>query len=323
MFEGKKILVTGGTGMIGIPLVKKLVERGGVAIKVASLDKDPKRRIKGVEYVTDVDLTSSIFNCMNLLHDIDYVFHLAGIKGSPKMCAEKPASFFVPLLQMNTNMMEAARRMKIKRYLYTSSIGAYTPANTFYEDDMWKGFPSKRDKFAGWAKRMGELQAEAYAIQYNWNVVSIVRPANVYGPFDNFDSENGMVIPSLIARATKENPLIVWGNGSVVRDFIYADDVAEAMIKVFERAYPYPVNLGSGEGTSIGTVARIIAKEMDIDIKFDPTKPSGDQTRLMDIARMKKLGANPKTSIEEGIKKTIKWYSENKIIGRYNAFKHQ
>ena len=109
------------------------------------------------------------------------------------MTAQKPASFFVPTITFNTNMMEAARRCKVKKYLYTSTIGVYAPAEVFYEDDVWKTFPSPNDRFAGWAKRMGELQAEAYAIEYGWKDIAIVRPANVYGPFDNFDPTNAMV----------------------------------------------------------------------------------------------------------------------------------
>ena len=132
--------------------------------------------------------------------------------------------------------MEAARRCGVDRFLYTSSIGVYSPSEIFHEDDVWNTFPSPNDRFAGWAKRMGELQAEAYAIEYGWERISIVRPANVYGPFDNFDPGSAMVIPSLINRATSgENPLLVWGDGSQIRDFVHADDVARGMLVVVEK----------------------------------------------------------------------------------------
>ena len=118
-------------------------------------------------------------------------------------------------------MMEAARRNKVKRFLFTSSIGVYAKSKIFNEDDVWKTFPSENDKFAGWAKRLCELQAEAYAIQYGWDGISIIRPANVYGPYDNFDTNNAMVIPSLIKKVTtSKKKLDVWGDGSTVRDFI-------------------------------------------------------------------------------------------------------
>jgi GDP-L-fucose synthase len=195
-YEGKYVLVTGGTGMIGTSLTNYLVNKGA-RVTVASLDKDAKISKKAVHII--IDLTK-FDNCMTVCDGMDYVFHLAGIKGSPKMCKEQPASFFVPTMMFNTNMMEAARRRNVKRFLYTSSMGVYSPAEEFKEDDVWKTFPSEHDRFAGWAKRMGELQTEAYRIQYKTDMFRIVRPANVYGPNDNFDPNNAMVIPSLVAR---------------------------------------------------------------------------------------------------------------------------
>ena len=317
MFKGKNVLVTGGTGMIGIPLVKILLERDA-NVTVASMDEDKQRMVNGAEYeladLTDINI------CEDLCQGQEFVFHLAGVKGSPKMCAEKPASFFVPLLQFNTNMMEAARKAGVKRYLYTSSIGVYHPENILKEDVMWKKYPSDNDKFAGWAKRMGELQAEAYKIQYGWKEICIVRPANVYGPFDNFDPENAMVIPSLIARSEKENPLSVWGDGTPIRDFIYADDVANAMITIFEKEIFQPVNIGSGTGVDIYTIANLIAKNMNVKIEWDISKPKGDPIRLMSTIRLNTVGFKPKFSLEEGIQKTIEWYKNNKNIYRYNVF---
>ena len=188
-FEGKRVLVTGGTGMIGRPLVERL-QAEGAAVRVVSLD-DPSRAPDGVEFA-QLDLTD--FNCcMDAAGGMDVVFQLAGIKGSPKMAAERPASFFVPTMMFSINMMEAARRQGVERYLFTSSIGVYAPAETFHEDDVWKTFPSPNDRFAGWAKRMGELQAEAYGIEYGWDKVSIVRPANSLVAAGIFDQISGMV----------------------------------------------------------------------------------------------------------------------------------
>ena len=196
-FKNQSVLVTGGTGMIGRQLVDLLVERGA---KVYVVSLDPPRGLpEGVMYKL-ADLTD-FSACQEVCEGMDYVFNLVGVKGSPKMCKEQPADFMVPMLQFNTNMMEAARRAGVKWYLYTSSVGVYHPAEVFKEDDVWSTFPSDNDRFAGWAKRIGELQAEAYSIQYGWDCVSIVRPANVYGPYDNFDPENAMVIPSLIRKA--------------------------------------------------------------------------------------------------------------------------
>jgi len=321
IYKNKKILVTGGTGLIGRPLVEILIKKGA-KVRIASLD-DSSRAHPEAEF-KKVNLTR-FENCLKVCEGMDFVFHLAGIKGSPAMTAKKPASFFVPTITFNINMMEAARQCGVKRYLYTSTIGVYSPAEVFYEDDVWKTFPSENDKFAGWAKRMGELQAEAYKIEYNWGDIAIVRPANVYGPYDNFDSDNAMVIPALIKRALGgENPLIVWGDGSQIRDFIHARDVAQGMLLALEKNIKKPINLGSGVGTSIKEIVEIITNNMKEKPKvvWDTSKPSGDKKRVMDVSRAKDIGFYPAISIEEGIQEVMNWYQKNKNIvdKRYNIF---
>jgi len=321
IFEDKKVLVTGGSGMIGLPLVKMLLERQA-NVFVVSLD-NLARIPKGAD-LQCLDLRN-LDNCLRVCEGIDFVFHLAGVKGSPDMTRKKPASFFVPTLMFNTNMLEAARICEVKRFLYTSTIGVYAPAEIFYEDDVSNTFPSENDRFAGWAKRMAELQIEAYKIQYNLNNFVIVRPANVYGDFDNFDSDNAMVIPSLINRAHKENPLKVWGDGSAIRDFIHADDVARGMLIVLEQMPDKPVNLGSGVEYSIKELVSLIINNLEEKPKiiWDISKPSGDRKRLMDISRARALGFEPQILLEEGIKRTMAWYQElgHLIKGRYNVFK--
>ena len=322
-YKNKNVLVTGGTGLIGRPLVEMLVNKGA-KLTVVSLD-DSSLAPKGVIFVK-ADLRE-FTNCINVCKDKDIVFHLAGIKGSPALNQKQPASFFVPTITFNTNIMEAARRQEVSRFLYTSTVGVYGPAEVFHEDDVWKTFPSKNDRFAGWAKRMGELQAESYKIQYGWDKISIVRPANVYGPFDNFDPKTAMVIPSLINRALSgENPLIVWGDGLPIRDFIYSKDVAEGMMLAVEKGINVPINLGSGSGVTIKEIAEVIAKNIPggpIEIVWDKNKPKGDSKRLMSIERAKKLlGFKPEYSLEIGVKETIEWYVKNKssLGKRYNAF---
>ncbi len=322
-FRNKKIVVTGGTGLIGRPLVEKLVEEGSEVV-VVSLD-DPSRAPKGVTFI-NADLRE-FSNCLKVCKGKDIVFHLAGIKGSPVLNQKQPASFFVPTIAFNTNMMEAARRQKVSRFLYTSTVGVYAQAPVFHEDDVWKTFPSENDRFAGWAKRMGELQAESYKIEYGWDTISIVRPANTYGPFDNFDPKTAMVIPSLIHRAMSgENPLTVWGDGSPIRDFIYSKDVAKGMMLAVEKGINVPVNLGSGTGVTIKQIAEAIVNSLPngpVKIVWDKSKPKGDAKRLMDIKRAKKLlGFKPTYSLEKGIKETIEWYVKNKgnLDKRYNVF---
>ena len=166
---------------------------------------------------------------------------------------------------------------------------------------------------------MGELQAEAYRIQYGWDTISIVRPANVYGPYDNFDPENAMVIPSLIKRILDgERPLTVWGNGEAIRDFIFSEDVADGMLKVVEKNFNLPVNLGSGKGF---TIKELVDKSCEV--IWDKSKPTGDRKRIMDTQRARnELNFIPATSLTEGLEKTINWFLKNhkSYSDKYNSF---
>jgi GDP-L-fucose synthase len=200
----------------------------------------------------------------------------------------------------------------------------------FREDDAWSGQPHEADRYAGWAKRIGELQIEAYKREYDWCPIAIVRPANVYGPGDNFDPKTAMVIPALIARvAAGERPLTVWGNGKVVRDFIYADDVARGMLLAMALAADgTPINLGSGEGISIGRVAEAIVAQGDDppEIVWDTSKPSGEDARVLDTRRaQERLGFSCLYSFEEGIERTVRWYraGHRHAAGRYNVFSEE
>ena len=306
----KKVLVTGGTGMIGRYLVDRLLQKN-CKVTVVSLDTATDLP-ESVQFMK-LDLTS-LDNCIKACQGQDYVFNLIGIKGSPKMSRERPASFMVPMLMFNTAMMEAAMRCNVKWYLYTSSVGVYHPAEVFSEDDVWKTFPSENDKHPGWAKRIGELQADAYRIQYGKDNISIVRPANVYGKWDNFDPENAMVIPSLINRIVSgESPLTVWGDGTPIRDFIYADDCAAGMVHMVENGITQPVNLGSGKGISIKQLAEAVRDAYDkkVEIVWDTSKPAGDAKRLMDTSRAEGCGFLCSTELEDGIAETLEWYRNN------------
>jgi len=293
-FKDKNILVTGANGMIGRALVKLLEKESPKNITTADLP----------EY----DLRSRT-DCSFLCHGQDYVFHLAGIKGSPQRCMESPASFSVPMIQFNANMIEAAYEENVEWFLYTSSVGVYHPAEVFIEDDVWSTFPSENDWYAGWAKRIGEMNVEAYMKEYKWDKCSVVRPANVYGPNDNFGKWS-MVVPSLIKKAMENEVLSVWGDGSPIRDLIYADDVARGMIHMVKNKVTEPVNLGSGTGVTIKQIADIVANYFNIDIEWDITKPMGDMKRLMSTERAESYGFSPKVSLENGIIKTIQWYKE-------------
>lgn len=320
-FDGRNVLVTGGTGLIGRQIVDVLCHVGA-KVKIVSLD-----RIKVNEQAEHVlgDLTSFEF-CKDITKDMDFVFHVAGIKGSIGITKTKPASFFVPLLMMNTNVLEACRINKVQKVLYTSSIGAYASAEVFKETENLDGPPM--DMSPGWAKRMAELQIQAYKIQYNLDNFSIVRPCNIYGPGDSFDPNSAMVIPSLMYRIYhKEDPVVVWGNGSAIRDFAYSGDVAEGIIlALYYGTKSQFVNLGSGKGYSIKELVEILNNFIDFNYKFDTTKPSGFPKRIMDISLARKLiHYDPTTILLDGLKKTWNWYVENQdeYLRKKNYFKEE
>ena len=310
MFKNQKVLVTGGAGMIGRQLVDLLLEKGA-KVTVADLN-EPTDLPQGVDFIK----TNLLYfdQCQNICKGQDYVFNLVGIKCSPKVTMEQPADIMGPMMQFNTNMLEAAMKANVKWYLYTSTVGVYTPAEIFYEDDVWKGSPSPNDWYGGWAKRMGELQCEAYEKQNGEGKCSIVRPANVYGPYDNFDLKNAMVVPSLIRKASENDVLEVWGDGSPIRDFIHAKDVARGMMFAVENKITKPINLGSGNEVTIGQVAELVAKHFNKPIQFSPEKPSGDAKRLFSMERANSYGFYPEISIEEGLEDAIEWFILNKDL---------
>ena len=304
MFSDKNILIAGGEGLIGKQLSKLLIDKGAI-VKIVDKKTD-----------TEMDLTS--YNkCLDACYDMDYVFNLLCIKGSPKIMKERPASHLVPMLRFNTNLMEAARVSKVKKYLFSSSVAVYEPNNSFIEDNVWNTFPSPNDRFAGWAKRIGELQAESYEIEYGWEGISIVRPGNTYGPYDDFESESAMVVPSLIKKLLNDKKVNLWGDGTNIRDFAFSRDIAKGMILVMEKSLgaTNPINLGSGIECSIKKLVSLILSNIKIKPKifWDKSKPSGDKIRVMNIDRAKSLGYKPNISLEVGLKETIEWYINEKL----------
>jgi len=318
-FSEKNVLVTGGSGLIGRQVVDILCD-ADAKVKIASLDKIEVS--DKAEYVLG-NLTSFEF-CKDITQGMDFVFHVAGIKGSVEVTKAKPATFFVPLLMMNTNVLEACRINQVQKVVYTSSIGAYASAEVFKETENLDGPPM--DIFPGWAKRMAELQIQAYRIQYNLDNFAVVRPCNVYGPGDNFDPENAMVIPSLMHRIYhKEDPVLVWGDGSAIRDFAYSRDVAEGIIlALYYGTGSGFVNLGSGRGYSVKELVETLSSFIDFNYQFDTTKSSGFPKRVMDISLAREIiHYNPTTSLRDGLKETWDWFIENQdeYLKRLNYFK--
>lgn len=313
-YQGKKVLVAGGTGMIGTCMVRRLLEEN-CDITVASLESEKYAKTlfgSSIRFI-QIDLTD-LNNCLSVTKGKDIVVNLLGIKGSVGIGQSKAASMLVPMLRFQTNLMDASFRNDVTNFLFVSSICVYPQSNKpKNEDSAWDGQPKQNDRIPGLAKRIGEVQAESYFLEHNWRAVKIVRPSNVYGPYDDFNPKTAQVIPALIAQMIRgENPLSVWGDGSAVRDFIYVDDVVRGMLLTLAKAPPCtPINLGSGKGVTIkkvvDTIANAVPKKPKI--RWDTTKPTGDPVRILSVKRAKTLlHFQAKTSLEEGIKKTVEWY---------------
>ena len=286
----KSALVIGANGMVGTALMKVL-GRSKTYFK-----------IKGVDIETDMTIKSNT----EIIKDYDHIYHLAGKKGSPQTARERPADY-LPMLQFDANIIEAVGKYKPEWFLYTSSIGVYPPMEVYEEDKVWHEVPSENDKIPGYIKRMGELGCYAIRATYGYENISIVRPANIYGPNDNF-GKNSMVIPALIKKGHEDDVINVWGDGSPTRDFIYCEDVARGMLHMVENKVNDTVNLGSGEGVKISDIANTIGRHFDKEVKYDTTKPNGDMKRLMSMKRANDYGFKPTTSLDDGIQKTIDWY---------------
>ena len=288
--KNKSALVIGASGMVGTALMKVL-GRSKTYFK-----------IKGVDIETDMTIKSNT----EIIKDYDHIYHLAGKKGSPQTAKERPADY-LPMLQFDANIIEAVGKYKPEWFLYTSSIGVYPPMEVYEEDKVWHEVPSENDKIPGYIKRMGELGCYAIRATYGYENISIVRPANIYGPNDNF-GKNSMVIPALIKKGHEDDVINVWGDGSPTRDFIYCEDVARGMLHMVENKVNDTVNLGSGEGVKISDIANTIGRHFDKEVKYDKSKPNGDMKRLMSMKRANDYGFKPTTSLDDGIQKTIDWY---------------
>jgi len=206
-----------------------------------------------------------------------------------------------------------------------STIGAYASAEVFNENE-YSILSEPMDMYPGWAKRMAELQCEAYLKQYGQQYYSVVRPCNVYGPGDNFDPDNAMVIPTLMSRiANGDKPVRIWGDGAAVRDFLYSRDAAEGCIlALYHGTRGSFVNLGSGKGYTIRKLVESLREFLEFEYEFDVSKPAGYPRRIMDAKRAKDwIGFEASTTLIEGLKKTWAWFMENRqeYLGRKNYWK--
>lgn len=320
MFSNKNVLVTGGTGLIGRPLVRMLLE-SGAHVRVAALDI-PTDVIVGPEYFNG-DLTSSLF-CDEITKDIDFVFHLASPKGSKAYAKSKSSFFYVANILINTNIMEASKKNGVSRFLYASTMHVYSKDNKssddvliFKEEDAstdncWGGRPYIPNHASGlWAKRMGELQLQTYLDEFGWKNVAIVRPTTVYGPYDNFDKESCFFIPSIIQECMAATDGVNIVNKGYGRDFLYCDDAAYAMMLAMEHCcFGAPVNIGCGQVHMVDDVVKCVLDILNKECSIRHQNEYNEKT-MLDITKIKKVGFEPKFSLYDGLKNTIDWFQES------------
>ena len=305
----KRITVTGGAGFLGARVVEKLRAAGAKEVFV------PRSR--------DYDLTDmAAVKRMYADARPQVVIHLAAVVGGIGANRANPGKFFYDNLMMGAQLMEEGRKAGVEKFAAVGTICAYPKFAPvpFKEDDLWNGYLEETNAPYGLAKKMLLVQAQAYRAQYGFNAIYLL-PVNLYGPGDNFNPESSHVIPALIKRFSAaagagEKEVTVWGTGKATREFLYVDDCAQGVCLAAARYdKPAPVNIGAGFEISIKDLAGVIARLTGFGgkINWDPSKPDGQPRRMLDTSRAQaEFGFKAKTHFEEGLKKTIEWYKENR-----------
>jgi len=316
-WTGKRVLITGGAGFLGSFVVDKLRERGCREIIVPRSSKCDLR---------DRDAILSLYRKVRP----HIVIHLAAVVGGIGANRANPGRFFYDNAIMGIQLMEYARQFGVKKFVAVGTVCAYpkfTPL-PFKEDDLWNGYPEETNAPYGLAKRMLLVQAQAYRAQYGFNAIYLL-PVNLYGPGDNFDLETSHVIPALIRKCVeaKENgqrEIVLWGDGSPTREFLYVEDAAEGLVLATERYNgDEPVNLGTCEEISICDLAEMIAAEVGFtgDIIWDRNKPNGQPRRCLDVTLAKKMfGFEATHRLRDGIPKTVASFIASRTCLREISF---
>ncbi len=303
-----RILVTGGHGFLGKAVCKRLSEDGyNHVIAIGSEHYN----------LTKEDAVKKLFDEKG---PFDIVIHLAAALGGIGLIKEHPGKIYYENMIMNLLMQEKSRISNVSKFISIGSSRAYTEgiALPFKEEDLWKGYPEKTMAPYSLPKLSMLAQSQFYKLQYEFNAIHLIFP-NLYGPGYNIKSENPHVIPSLIkkfirAKKDQEKEVIMWGSGNATREFLYVDDAAEAIILALKKYNESePLNIGFGEDITIKSLAEKIASILGYkgEIKWDKTKPEGQLKNVLDISRAKKtIGFSAKTSLDEGLNKTISWFSK-------------
>jgi GDP-L-fucose synthase len=308
-FRNKRIVVTGGAGFLGSFVVEQLRARGAGDVIV------PRSR--------DYDLVD-MAGVRKLYDDArpDLVIHLAAQVGGIGANRKNPGKYFYDNLMMGVQLIEEGRRRGLPKLVATGTICAYPKFAPvpFREEDLWNGYPEETNAPYGLAKKMLLVQSQAYRDQYGFNSV-VVFPVNLYGPRDNFDYESSHVIPAMIRKIedairANQSEVVLWGDGSPTREFLYVEDAADGILAAAERYDgSEPINLGSGHEIAIRDLAALVGRIMDYQGRFvyDTGKPNGQPRRQLSVERAARLlGWRAQTSFEEGLKKTITWWRQQK-----------
>jgi GDP-L-fucose synthase len=305
----KRICVTGGAGFLGTHLIANLRSKGAKDIFIPTYEKYD---------LVDRDAIARLLEDSNP----DVIIHLAAHVGGIGANREHPAEFFYDNLMMGVQLLHQAYERGVDKFVAIGTVCAYpkfTPV-PFSENDLWIGYPEETNAPYGLAKKMLLVQSQSYRAQYGYNSIFLL-PVNLYGPGDNFDPRSSHVIPALIRKCVeaKENgddQIVVWGDGSPTREFIFVKDAAEAIALSTERYNESePVNIGSGFEISIKDLAEKIARMTGFEGKlvWDKSKPNGQPRRALDTSRAtEKFGFTATTDFEEGLQETIDWYLNNR-----------
>jgi GDP-L-fucose synthase len=303
--KSDRIVVTGGAGFLGSFVLEKLKARGYTNLVV------PRRR----EY----DLTSES-GVERLYNDFkpEVILHLAAEVGGIGANRDNPGRYFFANMSMGMHLIERARQRGLKKFVQVGTICAYpkfTPV-PFKESDLWIGYPEETNAPYGVAKKALLVMLQGYRQQYGLNGIYLL-PVNLFGPRDNFDLHTSHVIPALIRKCVEakrrgDKEIQAWGTGSASREFLYVEDCAEGIVLSMEKyESPEPMNLGSGREITIKDLTQLVAQLSGFEgkIVWDPSKPDGQPRRCLDVSRARdEIGFTAKTSLEDGLRKTIAWY---------------
>lgn len=317
MLKGSLCLVAGGTGFIGTNLTLRLLAEGA-KVRATGLSRNMRIEHPNLDYLR-ADLTDKAA-CKAACQGADYVFMSAANTAGAAVMTTTPLVQVTPNVIMNTLLLEAAYEAGVQKFLFISSSAAYPPNGDLpvREEQMFDADPYPPYHAVGWMKRYAEILCKTYATWLKKPMpVVVVRPGNVFGPFDKFDFGKSHMMAALLRRvAERHAPLEVWGTGEDVRDLIYIDDFVDGLMLAFKKDAPYyEVNICSGNGISVKDVlAAMIEVDgfLDADVRFDPTKPQMVPKVLIDGSQAKRdLGFEPKIPLKEGIRRTLAWFREN------------